>query len=612
MKQKAIIDLPEKIKERVEKIEPLSLLVKIYGFANVIKALRNTYSEDAILKYIHEYCMKEFYAKRIIIHIFSFNLSFYGKNSSYLKYKDSNNKDLELKINKVIEEVYALEKASFVANNRIEMKLNSDFWRLCFLKGPALNKRDLDFKQIKSPTLRLEAKMYYKHILWYQDNFRNDRGFALLYAGLNIISGQYPNVVYLCDINDLHINYLITVLQTNEKVTQFNKKYSIESIRKMVQMIGMCTKFLMHIDNYQYAPKHNFAVEFQFHNSSSMSKNTEFIPECVIVELDKYYTEMNSNYQLIYRIMKETGKRIKEVLYLEDDCLTPSKVNNDYYVLEYTPYKIASKLKAVGKAYKQIVLVHTDLAKEIFKKIEETKTLRELSSSSYIFLTQRHKQKDSRIISLAQESNCVEAINRLIAKYNITDEGGKLWKYISRQARKTLAVNMAENGATSQEIANQLGHQSSKTTDIYYAEVRKKKLAELNSKLFKKRFNLYVGEKNLKLYSEEERRELYVDFAMNAREVEFGQCTKHVSDGPCGKRAGKAHCAICPKLCTGEKYLPKWVALSNSQLDIVNNLVSAYEKEKIEQYEDFIEYKREMKLLNEYQAVIDAIRKRRT
>ncbi|WP_313128505.1 hypothetical protein [Anaerocolumna sp.] len=164
-------DLSKNIVQQVKNVATLKDVVNDYGFTIVLNQLRSMFNDEDILDYIRQYCMKEFYEKRIIIRINKFNMSFYGKESSYLKYVDCNNADIEEKIKEVIEEIYSLEKDKFIKDNRMEMNLANDFWRLCFMKGPALNKRDLDFSHIKSPSLRDEVKMYFKHKLKNEYNY---------------------------------------------------------------------------------------------------------------------------------------------------------------------------------------------------------------------------------------------------------------------------------------------------------------------------------------------------------------------------------------------------------------------------------------------------------
>ena len=587
----------------------LANAVSKYGFANCINKLQQLHTIEEIKGYLYEYCMSVFYNKRLIISRGSFSRSFFGKKLGYLKYKDSNNEIFEEIVNITIKQVYELEKKDFIATNRREMNLEKDVWRLCFYKGPALNKRDFDFTNIDHATLRKEVKMYYKNILWYEADFRNDRGFALLYAALNLITASDRNVTHFKDITANHIRGVIASIESEEIVTQFGATYTVESMRKMVQKIGKVIEYLMTVEGYAYKPRCNPVEGFNFRNTKSMSKNTEAIPEMVIQQLDEYCSELNESYRLIYEILAATGLRAKEVMYLEIDCLRQSEENKSYYVLEYTPYKILNKLKMKAKESKKITVVDKELVTRIYNQIEKTKELRQIENTDYIFLRQVSCGLTNSMVALPQVASFVSAVNKVIGQHSICDETGELWHYTSRQARKTLGVQLAENGATSQQIANQLGHHDFRTTEKYYAEVRQKRLTELNTEFFNKKFELLMGKEQLSTYTEQERKELYVDFVLNTREVEFGQCTKHISEGPCGKRNGVTNCAICPKLCTGKKYLSKWLELRDCQQAIVDNLILIYKKEGIEEYKEFVEYKREINKLNRYEMVVKAIQK---
>lgn len=589
----------------------LANLVGRFGFTTCVNKLQELYTIEELKQYLHDYCMRTFYDKRIIISRNAFSESFLGKKLGGFKATNTNTIMFQELINTVIKQVYELEKKDFIATNRKEMHLENDVWRLCFCKGPALNKRDFDFINVNSSTLRKEVKMYYKAILWYEVDFRNDRGFALLYAALNLITSVDGTITHFKDITPNHIRRLISSIESEELTTQFGKGYTIESMRKMVQQIGKVIDYLMTVEGYAYTPNSNPTEGFQFRNTKSMVSNTDAIPDIVIEQLDKYCYELEDSYGLIYEILAATGLRAKEAIYLEVDCLKQSEENELYYVLEYTPYKIVNKLKKTSKINKQITIVDKEIAVKIYNQIEKTKELRQAENTNYIFLRQVNSGTDNTMVALPQVSNFVSAVNKVISNHNICDESGELWHYTSRQARKTLGVRLAENGATSQQIANQLGHLDFRTTEKYYAEVRQKRLMELNTDFFNKKFELLLGKEQLATYTEEERKGLYIDFALNVREVEFGQCTKHMSEGPCGKRTGATHCAICPKLCTGKKYLTKWLELRDCQQEIVDNLLSIYKREGVENYEEFIEYRKEMSKLNRYELVVQAIQEQK-
>lgn len=593
-------------KESVEQVKQCVRLKESFipineSYSTIIKALEDEMEEQEIQQFYHDFAQKAFTTKRVKVSNHKFYEALFGKNASYYKPSPFFKYNHEKLITLAVDEVLERQKEAFIKTNRKEMDLRNDTWVLYFLKGPSLNKREFDFRKIKSKTLRNEAKIYFKHILYHENNFRNDKGFALVVTGLNLFTTHYSDIHYVKDIEELHGRFLITILQTDEIKSQRKESLSVNSIRKMVQKIGMIAEHLRHQEKYAMKPLSNPFENIVFHNVDKMSKNTEIIPEEVGMQLDEVYHELNDNYRLLFEILTHTGLRIKEVSHLKQDCIQPSKTSDEYMLLTYTPYKILNELKKKSKSTTAINAIRKELAVKIQEQIRSTIKQREQTDTDYIFFTR--KTKNGERYSLIQENSFVQAVNRLIEDHQICDEHGQLWKYTSRQSRKTIAVELAENGATSQEIARQLGHLDTRTTDEYYAEVRKKKLAELNSKFFKKKFDMFVGEENLALYTEEERRQLYVDFSLNSRDVEFGKCSKHVSEGPCGVRKGNMSCATCSKLCTGSSFLDKWKELVESQQAILDELIRIYEKENITDYEDFIEYKREKHLLNTYQSV---------
>ena len=178
-----------------------------------------------------------------------------------------------------------------------------------------------------------------------------------------------------------------------------------------------------------------------------------------------------------------------------------------------------------------------------------------------------------------------------------------------KQFRKTLAVRLIENGATTVELAYWLGHLCSDTAAKYYAEVRKKKLAELNTEFFRSKFELIMTGEQLENYTQEERRLLYTDFCLGQRRVELGFCVRKVADGPCADRCSLYNCVNCRNLCTGKQYLPYWKGLLQEQEKLLDRLAEVYKSESITDYSEYLEYKQEYRLLESYQSVVNMIEK---
>jgi len=305
---------------------------------------------------------------------------------------------------------------------------------------------------------------------------------------------------------------------------------------------------------------------------------------------------------LLYRIFSATGMRMKEVLFLEADCLEPSQYEG-VVQLKYKQYKTLTARRKAGVPDYHRVLILKALADEISGQIHKTKEWRKELGVPYLFVNKRPNFRASMI----SMSNYLLVINRLIEKYDIRDENGQLWHFTSKQQRKTLTVTLIENGASVDELAYWLGHLSRNTASNYYVEVRKMKLAELNTSFFREKFDLLLSDEQLAEYTEEERRLLYMDFRLEQRRVEFGFCLKKLADGGCTSRSSLINCVNCKNLCTGPKYLPYWQSLLNGQREVVDSLLAAYAEAGIIDYQEFREYRQATFLLNCYENIVNAI-----
>lgn len=222
----------------------------------------------------------------------------------------------------------------------------------------------------------------------------------------------------------------------------------------------------------------------------------------------------------------------------------------------------------------------------------------------YIFVNKRPGFR----AGMLNMGNYILLMNKLIKENHICGEDGELWHFTSKQQRKTLAVTLIENGGTVEELAYWLGHLSRNTAANYYAEVRKMKLAELNTKFFQEKFNLLLSDEQLAEYSEEERRLLYMDFRLDQRRVEFGFCMKKMAEGGCRQRNSLYNCVNCRNLCIGKKYLSHWLELLESQVLTVQVMEAKYRLAGITEYQSFKEYERAVFLRDCYRNIVERIK----
>lgn len=497
-----------------------------------------------------------------------------------------------------------VQSQKLVAENRLQLDVNRDVWILYSKHGPSLYYNKMDFTIINSPSMRLEVKYYMKH-RFMAINRINDRFLSQAAYAVNLLTTHNPNIKYFADVDDVDAKALHIALENAETTNHGREKTQANVMIAFSTCKIICAYLMGNMRDERIKsprPYQNPFEKFIFRNSKDYVKNTPVIPERVMEQLEVHIGELQEVYQLLFKIFSNTGMRVKEVLFLEADCIEKSKYEG-YVLLKYKPYKVLSARRKAGVGDYHRVLIPCSLANEIEMQMKFTKPLRDEYSLPFIFIRKRENFKASMLNMLY----FAQLINKLIEKYNICDEIGVPWHFTSRQYRKTLAVTLIENGATVEELAYWLGHLNRGTTARYYAEVRKMKLAELNTKFFKNKFDLLLSGEQLAEYSEEERRLLYIDFRLEQRKVELGYCLKKAADGGCTNRNSIYNCVNCKNLCTGKKYLPYWQELLEQQKNIVEGLLMFYTQNSIINYTDFKEFKQESFLLECYQNIVNSI-----
>lgn len=502
-----------------------------------------------------------------------------------------------------VQHEFAIQYHEFISENHLQVDVSSDKWKLFYKQGPSLCWETIDFSGIHSPSLRLEIKYFMKY-RYYTTTGEKDRSIHTLTYAVNFLTEQNPDIHFFADIDDVVVRSLYMQMERGYGERKDGK--SVSNIMRVFSALSVLMEYLMgdHRDKTMRSPipHENPFCRYRFPNAKDYKVRTAVIPESVAEQLDAHLDEISPVYALLYRIFSATGMRMKEVLFLEADCLESARYA-DVMQLRYRQYKTLTARRKTGVPDYHRILISKALADEIAWHIEKTESWRKELDVSYVFVNKRPNFR----ASMLNMYNYLMVMNGLIEKYGLCDENGHLWHLTSKQHRKTLAVTLIENGASVDELAYWLGHLSRSSASGYYAEVRKVKLAELNTEFFHKKFDLLLSENQLEEYTEEERRLLYMDFCMEQRRVEFGFCLKKLADGGCANRSSLINCINCKNLCTGAKYLPYWKSLLKEQLGTVERLLAAYAKAGIEDYAEFREYRQAVFLQGGYESIVAAI-----
>lgn len=576
----------EVLYEKMLKGSSLSYIEKRVGAVRLSRYLHNILPETTIyLKLI----ASQFTANRELISLRKMTIWIFGE-AVRTNFAGGDKEFFEL-LKSIVNEEIIIQNQKFLTGNRRELISSKDIWRLYQKHGTALKQLTIDFTKVNKASMHNELKSYLNHR--FSGHIRvSDRTFIFLFEAANKLCELNQNIHYFADVDFTDVKKLQLELEKNTDQT------------KIMTMFSACRtlyKYLCSDINESNAPKPNCNPfdSIRFVNAHKYNKATAYIPDEVITELLNNLCDLSNTYKLVFEIFSQTGMRAKEVACLEADCLKESRYDNGVG-LKYIPYKTLKHRRKKGVGDYHIVYISEELAEKIKEQIILSEDLRKESNLPYIFLHIDHRKK----ITMLDVQYFAVKINSLIKKHSICDKDGKLWIFTTRQCRKTLVVNMINNGATVNELVYQLGHLNRSTVMKYYAEVKAIRLAELNTEFFKKEFDVLLSGEQLEAFTEEERRLLYVDFRLQKRRVEFGFCARKLCEGPCKSSSKSVHCVNCPNLCTGKKYMPYWRELLCAEQERVSSLITSYHEQNITGFEDFAEYKLACGLITAYEALV--------
>jgi integrase len=583
-----------RLSEAMRNVESLENICRKLGGGHVTGYLMCL--EKEIERYLEEIA-RRFTERRELISLRKINDFVFGEDSR--TNFNGCSPDFFRLLNKTAESEYEIQKQRFVAENQISMNIRGNQWTLYYWHGASLRFRKIDFTEIRCVSMRSEVKYFlrrhYSGAISIESHI-----YSNIIRAVNILCENNPSIRYFSDIDNTDVKSLHIALENCGEITQPSIMLTFFHCRAVMD-------YLMGDDRDPNIkappPRRNPFKDIVFVNARKYNKNTPYIPDDILTRIEKQLEELPGEDQLAFRIFMETGMRAKEVVFLEESCLETARYQGKVK-LRYVLYKVLTARRLAGLEDYHNVYISEELAQRISEQSDKTKNLRLKHNLPYIFLHE-HTWNKTPVFNTRY---FVVRINKLIERHGICDKNGELWRFGSRQCRKTLAVTMIENGATAEELTYQFGHLDASTVTQYYAEVKAMKLAELNSAFFKENFDILLSKDLLCEYTEEERRQLYVDFRLGLRRVEFGFCAKRLSEGACGSRQKLYNCVACRHLCTGKSYLSYWEELRASQEYIVDELVRVYGTEGIENYHDFIEYRQEKRMLEAYTDITVRIR----
>ena len=331
------------------------------------------------------------------------------------------------------------------------------------------------------------------------------------------------------------------------------------------------------------------------------------MPEDVYLQIRVHIDDLNADIKNAFLIQCATGCRPSELASLHEDSLKYDE-KLDCYILSIYASKQETAYGKRGKLPIRKVPIYEQQVIQAFREqVEISREVRSESGNESIFV-RRYYRRHVVKYHIPSSKELIRDVNILIDKYNIRDElESDTWHYTPYQMRAMIATIMVEKGHAPEEVKAFFGWLTNHTSEKAYAFIQKKKLAELNTELYQKHFNISFDEESLKSYTRKEKEQIFVKLYIHKRQVEYGECVRHPITGECGKIQSPKGYVDCARLNTDIPYLNNWIKIRDSQKIIYDDLVNLFKLEGVPpiEYETWPEYIREKQRLDSYQGFID-------
>ena len=269
--------------------------------------------------------------------------------------------DFQSLFREIVVKEQEIQQRLFIEENHLQINVRSDIWVLYERYGDTLRQKTLDFSLVKCQSLRYELK-YFHQYMFERTGKVNPTSFSSQYVALNALAEINPQIRYFADIADTDAKALLMYLEKTYRKRN-GDKLSQDYIAKAMKGVRRVIAYLMGYwrDGGIKAPRPHldpFAA-FSFRNIHEYYKTTPVIPEDVIEQINKHSEEMPHIHKLLYDIFTNTGLRLKEVFFLEADCIEGSRYEG-ISQLKFKPYKVLASRRRHGAGdYHRIMILKT-------------------------------------------------------------------------------------------------------------------------------------------------------------------------------------------------------------------------------------------------------------
>lgn len=486
---------------------------------------------------------------------------------------------------------YTIYSEKVVCN--LDYKFEEDEWVIFqFNKAKILQKMTFKFENF-TKNQKIEVKLYIDFLVNNEKNRRDAQkrlnSLKSFYKELNKLN--YNKINSILEIKYVpHVQHLVDHFLLL-KADDGTPKYNLLTITRIFYNVS---DFFQWSNNNSNNNLVNPFLNVKWKNQRKYINKTAYIPEHIIEEINKHIHELETPYQNVWHILMNGGMRISECVNLEADWLY-FDTQLQCYILKYIPYKIENNRRKKGESIFQTIPVNEKLINAFKSQEKLTREIRKAGNGTKkIFISTKNYIQGFIVVSGSSVAN---NINKLCVKYNIKDDNNEFYHYNNHQCRKTVIVELLDNNAQLEIIAKFIGHDDINTTRNIYAEIKEKKILELETNYFDEVFN-YLHKEKFEQLPKKDVEGILNEIKEGARLAPEGQgyCGKHVIYGPCIKN----RCIGCNHFITTPKQIPIFKEMINEQQTTINLLEKYFLEIGVsdKEFTNYKSYNFEINLLN--------------
>lgn len=185
------------------------------------------------------------------------------------------------------------------------------------------------------------------------------------------------------------------------------------------------------------------------------------IPQTVLDQLDAHLQHLHPTYIPIVILLRASGWRISDVLYLKLDTCLEQEGDKFWLVGDIQKTRVLGHKIPITKEVAAVVLTQVEWVKKHYTPEENPKR--------WLFPAAKHITNSQRFLmgNPLVARSVSEMLKRLARRYQITDEKGELFHFRLHAFRHTKGIELVNNGMSLLMVQQWMAHTSPEMTLIY-------------------------------------------------------------------------------------------------------------------------------------------------